>query len=236
VVCRSVVRNGPAARSSRPPLPGDMLVKVDGYDVQGVALSELRPWLAGEEGTVVTLTFEGANVRYDTCAIRAVTAGPVSKNAPSRSLSPQVVVTEGASRDRGGSWRQATWHKQANGERQQSGNSQHRDEVYDSEYDTYAGSQQHRYTPSCSQSLDGSLRTTSSVEGVTGAVSRRAPPTSWAAEADKILAEAQAKIEDALNRERLLQETLDMLREKNAVSPAPPYSPETITKSIRSSS
>ena len=231
MVCRSVVRNGPAARSSRPPLPGDILVKVDGYDVQGVALSELRPWLTGEEGTVVTLTFEGANVRYDTCAIRAVTGGPVSKNSSTRSPSPQV-VTEGGHR----SWRQATWNKQANGERQQSGNSQHRDEEYDSEYDTYAGSQQHRYSPSVSQSLDGSLRTTSSVEGVAGAVSRRSPPTSWAAEADKILAEAQAKIEDAWNRERLLQDTLDMLREKNAVSPAPPYSPETTTKSIRASS
>ena len=229
MVCRSVVRNGPAARSSRPPLPGDILVKVDGYDVQGVALSELRPWLTGEEGTVVTLTFEGANVRYDTCAIRAVTGGPISKNSSSPRLSPQV---EGGQR----SWRQATWNKQANGERQQSGNAQHRDEEYDSEYDIYAGSQQHRYTPSASQSLDGSVRTTSSGEGVAGAFSRRAPPTSWAAEADKILAEAQAKIEDAWNRERLLQETLDMLREKNAVSPAPPYSPETITKSIRSSS
>ena len=39
--------------------------------------------------------------------------------------------------------------------------------------------------------------------------------SSWAQEADKILAEAQAKINDALQRERLLQETLDMLREKN---------------------
>jgi len=46
---------------------------------------------------------------------------------------------------------------------------------------------------------------------------QHSPTTSWAMEADKILAEAQAKIEDALHRERLLQETLDMLREKNAV-------------------
>ena len=111
----SVVKDGPAANSTKPPLPGDMLVKVhnslararalslsththththahthththththkhthkvDGYDVRGLSPTELPQWIMGEEGSVVTLSFEGANVRYDTSVVRGAVPAP----------------------------------------------------------------------------------------------------------------------------------------------------------------
>jgi hypothetical protein len=38
--------------------------------VRGLSLTELPQWITGEEGSVVTLSFEGANVRYDTSVVR----------------------------------------------------------------------------------------------------------------------------------------------------------------------
>ena len=50
--------------------------KVDGYDVRGLSPTELPQWIMGEEGSVVTLSFEGANVRYDTSVVRGAVPAP----------------------------------------------------------------------------------------------------------------------------------------------------------------
>ena len=92
VVVRSVVKHGPTANSARPPLPGDTLVKVDGYDVRGLGLSQLRPWLIGDAGSVVTLSFEGTNVRYDTSVVRALN-GPVQSNGDATANRSEFTIT-----------------------------------------------------------------------------------------------------------------------------------------------
>lgn len=215
VVVRSVVKHGAAASSARPPLPGDTLVKVDGYDVRGLGLSQLRPWLAGDEGSVVTLSFEGSNVRYDTSVVRAVTShGPMPSTGDGSSRIPVYGAQSSPEDDH--RYRPSS-HYSPGSPRDGWRSPSYRDERHDGdEYDTYAIAPQHPYSP-----LEGHRSDRwSAAAGSPSAAWRRAPQTSWAAEADKILAEAQAKIEDALHRERLLQETLDMLREKNAVSPS----------------
>ena len=207
VVVRSVVKHGPTANSARPPLPGDTLVKVDGYDVRGLGLSQLRPWLIGDAGSVVTLSFEGTNVRYDTSVVRALN-GPVPSNGDVSSKRIPVYGARG-SPETDHHYRQSS--RYSAGSPRDGWRSPHYDEGYGA--DEYASALHRPYSPSGGHKSDQW-----SAAGSPGAASRRAPATSWAAEADKILAEAQAKIEDALHRERLLQETLDMLREKNAVS------------------
>lgn len=71
VVVQSVLKQGGAATSTRPPKAGDLLVAVDSQDVRRKTLTQLRPMLMGEEGSEVVLAFEDAagNV-YTTSAQR----------------------------------------------------------------------------------------------------------------------------------------------------------------------
>jgi FtsZ-binding cell division protein ZapB len=215
VTVRSVVKDGAAANSARPPLPGDTLVKVDGYDVRGLSLTQLRPWITGEEGSVVTLSFEGANVRYDTSIVRAAGPAPAAGADDMRARIPPYGAA--APRERPDAvpdfdrWRQDPLYNPASDEWRHP-------PAYDGDeygaapgYDDDAYDSPHRAPHPDPHYSGGGWRAANSP-----GPSRRASRTSWAAEADKILAEAQAKIEDALQRERLLQETLEMLREKNA--------------------
>jgi hypothetical protein len=200
---RSVVRNGPAANSVRPPLPGDVLVKVDGYDVRGFSLTQLRSWLTGEEGSVVLLSFDGPGGRFDTSIVRAVNGS--SSSSAHNGRSPPHEARRESTPDYE-SWRRDPLYNLVDSDAPQS-------PAYHDEHE-HGMSSSPRRDDYESESWKGT--------GKSGAfpgpaTSHGLARTSWAAEADKILAEAQAKIEDALHRERLLQETLDMLREKNEV-------------------
>lgn len=216
---RSVVKGGPAAVSIRPPVPGDALVKVDGFDVRGLGLDRLRPWLVGAEGSVVSLSFERRNLRYDTSVVRASTGLSVLGDASSmsarmssmqRSRSPADLSDE--------QWRQSALYNPASSEGRSSPDFE---DDYEQDYEAGA-SNRTSYRPTHGNSSPYYNRESlgrgwpPSPTGGSPA-GRRAAQSSWAAEADKILGEAQAKIEEALQRERLLQETLDMLRERNAV-------------------
>ena len=184
--------------------------------MRGLSLAELRPWITGEEGSVVTLSFEGPNVRYDTSVVRGAGPGPRVGTGDMRGRIPPYGAAETRERpddvydfDR---WRQDPlynpasddWHQPPAYDANQGYIAAHGcdDEPYDS---VHSAPTPHTHYPGGSAQEASRLR-----------ASRRATSTSWAVEADKILAQAQAKIEDALQRERLLQETLDMLREKNA--------------------
>ena len=215
---RSVVKGGPAAVSVRPPVPGDALVKVDGFDVRGLGLDRLRPWLVGAEGSVVCLGFEGHNLRYDTSIVRAST-GLSGLSDPSlsarmssmqRSRSPADLPDE--------QWRQSALYNPASSEGRASPDFEDEYELGDAAgaYSQPSPRPQHGNSPPYYNRESVSRGWPPSPAGGSPA-GRRATQSSWAAEADKILGEAQAKIEEALQRERLLQETLEMLREKNAV-------------------
>ena len=239
---RSVVRNGPAANATRPPLAGDTLATVDGYDVRGLGLAQLRPFLAGEDGSVVTLGFQGPSGRYETSVIRSITssvpvhlarsdlAPPSGRSPPSfrgRSTSPappdydawrrDPIYDPAASSDGHGSPqssmeegflpRAAQTHPVPNGP----GVLASKMHGSDPEPSARGRGPSVRETPP----RRASLPPEPAFASVESPSARRSVQSSWAQEADKILAEAQAKINDALQRERLLQETLDMLREKN---------------------
>ena len=178
--------------------------------MRGLSITELRPWITGEEGSVVTLSFEGANVRYDTSVVRGAGPGPGVGTGNMRGRIPPYGTAEPRERpddvhdfDR---WRQDPLYNPASDDWRQP-------PAYEADegYDDDPHESPHRAPPPHTHYPGGSAREASRL-----GASRRATSTSWAVEADKILAQAQAKIEDALQRERLLQETLDMLREKNA--------------------
>ena len=210
MVVRSVVKNGPAANSARPPVPGDTLLKVDGYDVRGIGLTELRPWIVGDEGSVVTLSFASANTRYDTSIVRVVSGSVASlDHMSSKWTNPYAKYADSVPEYE--RWRQdPLYNPAADGGREK--NSYGEDNSY--EYDAGPGFRVADHKTYTSSPLQYPKRASRSPDM---SFLQHTPTTSWAMEADKILAEAQAKIEDALHRERLLQETLDMLREKNAV-------------------
>jgi len=187
---------------------------VDAYDVCGLGLSQLRPWLSGPVGSVVTLSFDGANTRYDTSIVRA--SGP----APLHSPTSDDMKRDSSRTHDFDSWRQSSLYNAADSDDGRDSRVYQEDEgYYDGaikKFDSYAGAPS-QFSPPDPHYSDGGWRAGGSPGG-SGAAGRAPQSSSWAEEADKILAEAQAKIEDALHRERLLQETLDMLREKNAVS------------------
>jgi len=184
---------------------------VDAYDVCGLGLSQLRPWLSGPVGSVVTLSFDGANTRYDTSIVRA--SGP----APLCSPTADDMKRDSSRTPDFDSWRQSSLYNPAASDDVRASAVYQEDEGYydGAEFDSYAGAPSQFSLPDPHYS-DGGWRAGGSPGG-SGAAGRAPQSSSWAEEADKILAEAQAKIEDALHRERLLQETLDILREKNAV-------------------
>jgi hypothetical protein len=184
--------------------------------VRGLSLAELRPWITGDEGSVVTLSFDGANMRYDTSVVRRAGPGPGVGTGDMHGRIPSYGAAEPRERpddvhdfDR---WRQDPLYNPASDDWRLP-------PAYDADqgyitahgYDDEPCDSPHRAPAPHTHYPGGSAREASRL-----GVSRRATSTSWAVEADKILAQAQAKIEDALQRERLLQETLDMLREKNA--------------------
>ena len=71
IVVQSVLKEGGAATSARPPQAGDLLVSVDAQDVRRKTLTQLRLMLVGDEGSAVALSFEdSAGNVYTTSAQR----------------------------------------------------------------------------------------------------------------------------------------------------------------------
>jgi hypothetical protein len=87
-VCRvfSIVRNGPAAFSSRVPEPGDGLLSISGIDTTGMPVSAIRTHALGENGTKADLVFVSCKTQqpYRTVITRSVCAG----DEASRKINP----------------------------------------------------------------------------------------------------------------------------------------------------
>ena len=163
----------------------------------------------------MTLSFEGNALKYDTSVVRSGLALGSAKTGR--------MPGQGARFDAGPPgehWRQSALYNPASDEGRASPSP---DYDYDDGYGEVGhggASPPHTYSPSYSAPYhhSESRRMNWPSPRAGGSGGRPALQSSWAAEADKILAEAQAKIDEALQRERLLQDTLDMLREKNAVN------------------
>ena len=123
-----------------------------------------------------------------------------------------LVLTTHSPRPPGEHWRQSALYNPASDDGRASPSP---DYDYDDGYGEagYGGASPPRtYSPSYSAPYHHSESREMSWPSPRAGGSGRCPELrSWAAEADKILAEAQAKIDEALQRERLLQDTLDML-------------------------
>lgn len=86
--------DGGAAGESGEIAEGDFIVAVEGEDVYGQTLDEIVSKVRGEEGTYVTITFEGASGKYDVTLERRKIESPTVKVSDEGDGVWMITITE----------------------------------------------------------------------------------------------------------------------------------------------